>query len=203
MPLSFAAEKSSTGIRKYSTLSLGKPDTSLSLLPATPPPTAPGAPRAGPGRGQEQEQERERERPRRAPGARRGSGGPAAGLSPPVGPGWAGHGDRRDSGSGSAPTGAAAAACYDVSGTAARPAPGALRMRGEGGAEAEAEAGPRFVSGFCLQVPDGNKSRGMSSIPHQPRVLGCRRVLGIDAVWCLSRSLRCSRKTTLLKLIWV
>ncbi|KAL2306135.1 hypothetical protein Nmel_004041 [Mimus melanotis] len=43
----------------------------------------------------------------------------------------------------------------------------------------------------------------MCSLPNQPGDLGYAHVLVINAAWCLSRSLRCSRKITLLKLIWV
>lgn len=46
------------------------------------------------------------------------------------GPGRAGHRDRRDTGSRSAATAAAVAECFDVSEAVARPAPGAVRLRG-------------------------------------------------------------------------
>lgn len=51
------------------------------------------------------------------------------------------HRDRRDSRSRSAATAAAVASCFDVSGTVARPAPGALRLRGPHPAPAAGRAG--------------------------------------------------------------
>lgn len=117
--------------------------------------------------------------PGRAPGAPRERGGPAAGLSPPVGPGRAGHRDRQDTGSRSAATTAAVANCFDVSKAVARPAPRALRLRGSGGPH-PGGGPPRGGRGGArgrgrVSAPGGVSGMtvvGMCSLPNQPGVWG-------------------------------
>lgn len=102
-----SAEESGTGTRKYSTHPPGSRSHPFPSLPPSVPPvptprrSAPRAPSGRAGLGARNNRgPRAATAPYHAPSAPRGRGGPAAGLSPPVGPGRAEHRDRRNTGIG-------------------------------------------------------------------------------------------------------
>lgn len=183
MPLSSAVrplKRAAPGLANRAFSPPGKPQTSLSVLPSLPPSaraprahsTAPREPpRAGPGWGRAAPAGHVRAPAPALPRAPRGRGGPAAGLSPRVGPGRAAQRDRRDTGSRSAPTAAAVAKCFDVREAAARPPPAHCACAGPpstGPAAGRAERSGRTGTGFACGGPVGNEACGIGWAANQP-----------------------------------